>query len=983
MLHSLSVKAGTENLWTGATLLGLFLLGPSAAAPASAAVTTMGPGPGGSAALSPSRGPALDLRRIRRITRISAELLELDAEALDRVANAYRASAPEDLVLAVLLRAGRPVPPGLAAARRAQREARAAEALGWLERERDSADGRSMVDACIALALAPGGGAAPSIPELQIAASFVVADLELVAQAPSVARLLDEGVTPEVRRGARTALFRMYARVFDDLASFEARWEQLRLVAPALTGRDDLRAAIEERDERSLKLLELAPGSFSGNPLEWEDPSMSERAARTLGRAVAGGNLDPAVARAMLEEDLGAVADPGVLHARLGVLIDLVQGADPQSDAARSLRATVMTVAAASPASGPDFVWVALGALRRLEYPEGAAGDVERVAALRLAAEVFQGALDARRYRPLDPDALQAAVLAMRDVARGVQPDGSRQGAVRLRQGAVRLLMPELRALVTDDGLSLGVRRAAASALTLSSAARDVLQLVDLMRSPATREELGYELLGALKVVAGSLDPGSEAAETVLDRLFEFIAEPDFDRRRLAFELLLSDEFAPLVDEVARPTSARWTTMRLQAEPSQELRLRLLALLARLGDRETLELLLDRAGLVEELIEADPAIARALCEAALAMNGDADPAPMLRLARRVSGPLGEAEALDPARVARLRAGVDLVLGLDPRTVAKLPIMDSRWVVAAAVDLRRAYPVLALGQLDSVERETLSDVHVDRLGAIDDDSEAALVSLARALLEVDALAAELREGPPDDEGADEFAVAERAGRADRALADLDAAMATADAVDRVGWSRVDLSLEGVELLQRLGRLEAARLRAVALFEGESVRAAERSARAVRTLVSLTLEETGGADGEPSAEVRARADLASRALLGLIGQEGWSGELPGTQLGDLEALLRLVVMGEDDAPRAEAVAYLDERFASQADAVIAWRASLEAADAEGFQRLGEALGRARARGDTREVDPGDAGRGEEPEAPAAGAGEAGGAGSGNRA
>ena len=112
---------------------------------------------------------------------------------------------------------------------------------------------------------------------------------------------------------------------------------------------------------------------------------------------------------------------------------------------------------------------------------------------------------------------------------------------------------------------------------------------------------------------------------------------------------------------------------------------------------------------VEELVASDPGLARALCEAALEINGAAEPSLLLRLARRVAGPLGEAEALDPARVARLRAGVELVLGLDPALASALPARDSRWVVAAAVDLRRAFPVLALGQLDAGARATLRAV----------------------------------------------------------------------------------------------------------------------------------------------------------------------------------------------------------------------------------------------------------------------------------
>lgn len=899
---------------------------------------------------------ALDLRRIRRITEISAALLNLDAEALDRAANAYRASVPEDLTLAVILRAGRPVPPGLAAARRAQRSARAKEALAWLVRERESGPGREHVDACLAFALSSGGAGTPSIPELEIAASFVVADLELIAHAPAVARLLDEGASAEVRKGAQTALFRLYARSFDTLAAFEARWPQLEGRSPESTGRDELRAALEAGNGRALALLELAPDRFDKAPLDWVDPEMAARAARTLGRAVAGGALDPEDARRLLVDGLGEVADPGELHARLGVLIDLAQGADAESPAARSTRDTVLSVADASLWAGPDFAWVSLGALRRLQYPSGEGGDAERLAALETAVRIFRGALEARRSRPIDPDALQGAVLAMRDVASGVSN-------VRDRQTGVRLLMRDLRALVVDQGLPLGVRRAAASSLTLSSAARDALQLVNLMQSPEAREALGYELLGALKVVAGSLSPGSEAAETVLDRLFEFVAEPDFDRRRLSLELLLSDEFAPLLAHEARETSARWTVLRLQAEPSEELRLQLLSLLARIGTVETLELLLGREGLVEEVIGPDPRLARALCETALAIHDPADPSPLLRLARRVAGPLGAPSALDPTRVARLRAGIQLVLGLDAAQVSGLPVKDSRWVVAAAVDLRRAYPVLALGQLKPEDRANLRTLHVARLrgdeGA-EDGADVALVSLARALLEADDLAAELREGSSAPPGVDgDVIAAERARRAERALGELDSAMAASEPVDRLGWNPVDLGLEGIELLRRMGRNEAALVRTESLFEGADAEVAGRSGRAVRLLVVQTLEAIdaasapNGVEGPGAPEflptVQARADLAARGLLGLIGQEGWSGELPAVQLADLDALLRLVQVGADDEAQTETVTFLDERMSSQAAAVAAWRSSLASADAEAFAKVKADLATTRSMGD----------------------------------
>jgi hypothetical protein len=366
---------------------------------------------------------------------------------------------------------------------------------------------------------------------------------------------------------------------------------------------------------------------------------------------------------------------------------------------------------------------------------------------------------------------------------------------------------------------------------------------------------------------------------------------------------------------------------------------------------------------VEEVIGPDPRLARALCEAALAIHDPADPSPLLRLARRVAGPLGAPSALDPTRVARLRAGIQLVLGLDAAQVSGLPVKDSRWVVAAAVDLRRAYPVLALGQLKPEDRANLRTLHVARLrgdeGA-EDAADLALVSLARALLEADDLAAELREGPSAAEGIDgDVIAAERARRAERALGELDSAMAASEPVDRLGWNPVDLGLEGIELLRRMGRNEAALVRTESLFEGADAEVAGRSGRAVRLLVVQTLEAIDAASAPDGAEgpgapevlptVQARADLAARGLLGLVGQEGWSGELPAVQLADLAALLRLVQVGADEGARAETVTFLDERMSSQAAAVAAWRSSLASADGEAFARVKADLATTRSMGD----------------------------------
>ena len=77
----------------------------------------------------------------------------------------------------------------------------------------------------------------------------------------------------------------------------------------------------------------------------------------------------------------------------------------------------------------------------------------------------------------------------------------------------------QLRGLVRDEAVAIGVRRAAATSLTISSTEADAGALVQIVRE-INSSELVYELLGAMRSVVGELQPGSPTAELVQKAVF-------------------------------------------------------------------------------------------------------------------------------------------------------------------------------------------------------------------------------------------------------------------------------------------------------------------------------------------------------------------------------------------------------------------------------------------------------------------------------
>ncbi|MEM9803177.1 MAG: hypothetical protein AAGA20_22855 [Planctomycetota bacterium] len=873
-----------------------------------------------------------DRRRVQLITRLSNQLLDLDAAELDVAAIAHPGATELDLVLAIVLRAGRPIPPGLAAARRSQREARAKEALDWLELELAAEGGDQLVLNALRSALASDGPAAASIPELRVAAAHVVAELELVQLAPIVARLLAEESRPEVRSGARAALFRLYARWYESAEDFEERWRPLRGLPPAATGRDELARTIEVANERALRLIELA--EFEGELLDWPDPGMAARASRAVGRAVAAGGIDPTEARTILLDGLVETGDPEELHARLGVLLDLVQGADPLGDAATGVRAALVEVTGTAHAKGPPTAWVAIGALPRLPFPEGAEGDAYRAPILETGVDAFQRALRKRNERPLDPDALEGAILALRDLALAIDDP-------ELRATVAEPLARSLPGLVRDDALPMGVRRAAASSLTLSSNERSARILVALI-GDANAGELEYELFGSLEAVSAGLSPGSQAAEDIVEELFESLAKADFDRRARALELLLSDGLREVLRHDARRTEARWCVLRLVPETSPELRIGLLDLLAQIGDADVVQLALSEPELVEQIATSDTEVARALARTVGALSAESPErgSTVLGLADRIAGELGTAEALDPERVQRLRIALDAVLALDVETARALPPAAHRWALRAAIDLRRADPVLVPARLGSEARSRLLGVHAAALAAFEaGEEDVALTALAKGLFGSDeqlaALSAPTEDAAPGPD---------RERAIDVAVAGFDAAVAESEVAAGLGWDARRLRFECVDFLRATGRIPAAQSRLGALFDELEAAEGSPDPASVRDYAELARAVV---EAESNEGTRALAARAARGMAELVSAEAWNEEDPTTAVRDLSILAGLVERAEAGADRTAALRALVERVEGESVPMAEWRERVIEGDPAAFGALNDAVARLQGR------------------------------------
>lgn len=766
-----------------------------------------------------------DDARQSRLVALTSELFELDAGELRATATQEIAAGNSEVVDAIVLRAGRPTPPGVSTARRKQRAERATEALDWLRSELETTEGSERVLASLEAALSPRETGEPEVPVLAMAAmrSATALDLEPAERArlaAMIASYLDREPVDGLAKCAEEALFRMTGRRFTSTESFERVWPLIRDLSSEALGRDALITAEENADTVRLRLLEVAPDRALDDPLNAASAATSAAAARAIGRAVTSGAIGPAEALEWLTDGLAEEPRPRPLHARIETLLDLVQGVAADSDAAREVRSAVLGLATSAgggsegPVAQPEGrsldparAWIAIGGLPRLVHGSGESGDAARANALAVGTRLFARLLDGRETRLLDPDALQGAVLALIDLARAIEDPAA-------RAAAARPLVERFKRFVTAPGpVPMGVRRAAASGLTLSIRPSDARGLVEIVRNLESTD-LEYELLGALREAIAVLAPGSPESRAVLAELFAAAVSDRFDERARALGVLEDVDLRKALAPVERAERVRWAIARAKAEPSAELRGPLLALIGRLGTSEALEVILDDEDLFELVASGGAQTIGSFATALGSLCGE-DPADMRRCARSLAGARlvthrgengspasdGGPAAPSPLRIELLREAVRLVIAADAMEGGKVAsIADHAFTVRAALELIHLASQFGAVGLEGPERIGVLESHVKPLAADPGGKPYAFETKAlRALLGA-------RSAPDwSVASADPSATTQRTNEI---LADFDAALELLSAPAPAGLTRAALHREAIEFLESIGRPRAA-------------------------------------------------------------------------------------------------------------------------------------------------------------------------------
>lgn len=855
----------------------------------------------------------------QRLISLSTELFDLDATSLRETAAERRGDGEQEVVNAIILRAGRPIPPGLSAARKKQRAKRAVEGSEWLAEEMKGLAGRRLVVRSLESALSSPADGSPSQPALAVAAmrASITLDLnptEIRGIAPKIAKHLDRNGSDEVRAVAVETLFEFFGRWFTSSEGFHEVWPVLQGADATALGRDALFAAEARASVARLRLVEYAPDRQLDDPLQDPSSATAAAAARAIGRAVARGTLRPDEALQWLGEGLSDETRPRPLHARIETLLDLIQGAEPNGEAATEVRRLLVGLATPEGALHSSRAWAAIGGLPRLVYGEGVAGDTARAAALDVGTKLFARLVDRSGRRLLDPDALQGAVTSLSDLARAIEDEA-------VRSKAARPLVALFGAFVTDRRpVPLGVRRAAASGLTLAIEPEDALELVAIVNKLKT-PEIEYELLGALRAAIGVLGDGAPEKEAVLDELFEATTRESYDQRARAIGVLNSGDLAK--EFAARPRRKRafWTIDRIKEEPSEELRLKLTTLLGSLGDRGMLTTVLEDTDLLQMVAAGGVESIKAL-EGALGELSEEDASSMRTAARGMAGIVLPAVAVDPGipdaessaasgdvgaldvhplRIELLRAAVQLMITADEIPEAIKPsLADRGFTVRTTLELLRIAPQIGATGLIASEREAVMRRHVIELADDSEESQSLDEFELRAVRGL--LGARAVDGWDFKAAPEPGTVAEIEQSIQNVVADFDAAvrLLPAAAENPGGWTEAALQLECIEFLVAAQKPETALRRFDPWIDAE----ADSDSVAARSYVELV--------------------TAHAATLG----EG--AELDPARITRVSRLLREAVTGASELPPAEV------------RSVARWLTDVVLEGDRGAQRLRTALG-----------------------------------------
>ena len=517
--------------------------------------------------------------------------------------------------IGLFLRAGRSVPPGLTATRIRERERERSLALSRLavELSASSETRESWIDAIRSIL-----DSRATRTGIWTAAAGVVGQLGLYEFDEQLLAGLSQGSSASVQFAASQALAQLYGSRPEVDSEFQRPFE------PS-AGTRYLLQLLREREARTLAVQkELITGNPDRAILALEDPNpeLRKAAAKVLSVAAAEPGADKERLRAALRVALEHEASANAFHAELEALLVLSVGLNPDALPVANLRGFLLLRSGEAPG---DFLYTLASGLSRLPWFEGPeraelnlrsaernlANLLRRVAADPHGdADVTSGILSAL-------DALLSRVATV--AAESATEDGAWVRGAEARQPLLALLASPL---VPD-----GVRRRAAETLSRVALAGDVQLLLDVLADESTRPGLKYVVLGTLASLTEQL--GGDAGQ-VVERLFDFLEDPDADLRRRSLSFLSSRG----VEEYMRTTDLARIVERLEEEPIGELKSQLLALLKKYGGREVLAPLLANSSF-DELASGGSTSVAELGEA-LAHLSEGDPNLVMDSARRLA-----------------------------------------------------------------------------------------------------------------------------------------------------------------------------------------------------------------------------------------------------------------------------------------------------------------------------------------------------------
>lgn len=754
---------------------------------------------------------------------------------------------------ALLLTAGRPTPPGLAALRSSEREAGRKAALDELRPWIATPAGRARLDALLD---------APEEPRRWCAAARVATDLGLIELAPVIGSGLDAERAPRTRAAARRALFGLTRRWFPDAGSFRAFWTREGQSACTSFFLEPLDQALRESRERLLRWLAHEPASA----LAWlddPDPETRRAVAGVVGAAIGAGRLEPRDGVRALLDRAAVEADPTVFHALVDQVLAPLIGELPDAEPVVRLRSILRERLD----SGPDGFEVSIAhALARLPWrttagADGASdGNAHVEHGLDAVATLLEGLDGDGSFE--DPDVRVAclqelAILA--DLARGAVsatgPVASESSArARTRAVVVRWL--------TDAEQVPGVRIAAARVVATFATPADVATLSSVFARADSSLDLRFAILGSLSRIGPTLDPDGPIAAELTRRLQAIFADPDPELRRRALTLFGDEAWQPL----AALLDVDALVARLDREPADELRRLLFERIASHGRAEHVGALLAGERFAE-FVTAEPARPGWVARKLAPLCAD-DGALLVDLAVRI-------EAIDDAatRAERLAAALAALARLDDDAARALSGEDHRRAVLWALQLRKfgvRLPASSEGGATFLRR--LFDVHVVECADVEEGAGPCLY--ARAIF-----GSELAQLEGSIERADLEALFESALQYAAAHAD------DADAIDPRAIHR-----------------DRARMRA-ALQDADGALADYRAVGDADELLGTSdlrlvagLLDEPPADATPEVET-ARAAEACAWTWRLIEREEWRAEPASTRRADLAALVERALRSTD--------------------------------------------------------------------------------------